>query len=198
MSEVFALPLLFDAMSAILAADVIPPPTMKFGWKEVAKQINQGTGRANRIVFAPGDEHFEFGKDLAPDKPGRNPRPLATEEELFTAYIWAVDNSDRNNERLQYEAARALYDAWRRALYLATHTDGDNGIGPAAVVMQRWSKSGDRLERPFGAEIIAVCTVQAMVPDIADDELGEADNVGSITTVHELLTTTRMVVTPTP
>lgn len=198
MSEVFALPLLFDAVSAILATDVVPAPAMAFGWKEAAKQINQGSGRANRIVFAPGDEVFGFGKDLPPDKPGRNPKPLATEEELFTVYIWAVDRTD-TSERAQYEAARLLYDGWRRAMYLATHTDGDFGIGPMSIVSQRWNKGNQKnmIERPYGAEIIAVCTVNAMVPDVQDVELTDADNVGSVTTVHELTTVTRMVVTPT-
>jgi hypothetical protein len=198
MSEVLALPLLFDAVSAILATDVTPAPTLAFGWKEAAKQINQGTGRANRIVFAPGDESYGFGRDLPPDKPGRNPRPLATEEELFTVFIWAVNRSDVS-ERAQYEAARFLYDGWRRAMYLVTHTDGDTGIGPMTILSQRWNKGagGKMVERPFGAEIIAVCSVQAMVPDLADAELTAADNVASDTTVHELTTVTRMVVTPT-
>jgi len=160
--EVLALPLLFDAVKAGFAAE-LPDVSVVFGLKEVTKQINQGSGGANRVVFAPGDLSGKFADDLPPHGIGREPRPLATELEYFTVWIWGVDSSDLNDERKQYTAARLLYDVWRRAIYNATHTDGDNGVGPVVIYGQEWNIK--RVERKWGAEIVAVCSVQAMVPD---------------------------------
>lgn len=174
MAEVLALPLLFDAVVAAFAAEEAaaalpgPPPSppltsIVFGWKEVTAQINQGPAGANRIVFAPGDTGNKFANDLPPHGIGREPRPLATEQEFFVCWIWGCDGSAPHDERKQYTAARMLFDTWRRIIYNATHTDGDNGIGPVAIHSLEWNRK--RVERAFGAEIIAVCSVHAMVPD---------------------------------
>ena len=56
----------------------------------------------------------------APKYTGQVPnRQLATLEELCTVEITAVDLSDHTDERKQYQAARELFDAWYRAVYLA-------------------------------------------------------------------------------
>lgn len=130
-----------------------------FGWREPTKQTNQGTGRANRILFVPGDDSSEdadLGKDAPARNPGRNPRPLATLLESFTVYVWARDASAPENELKQYEACRFLYDAWRAAMYHAAR-------GTITIEKQAWCTKSK--ERRFGAEIRAVCTVQAMIPD---------------------------------
>lgn len=171
---VLALPLLFNAVRAQFVADD-SDAVVVFGWKEVAKQINQGPGGANRIVFKPGDKSNKGGPVLAPDKPGRNPRPLYTLNELFDVYIWAVDARALDDELAQVEAARLLHDQVLRALYLVTHTDGDKGLGPVAFGDWQWNKGP--IERPFGAEIIQPCSIAAMVPDAVDLETTEADHV---------------------
>jgi len=172
-SEVLASHLLFDALKAQFAVDDL---TTAFAWgrKEEAKQINQGPGGANRIVFAPGNETGDFGAVLAPDKPGRNPRPLATVDELGTFWLWAV-SPDVNTERAQDRAARILYDQWLRAVYLVTHTDGDAGLGPVRIVSQHWNL--DKIERSFGREIIVVVAIAAMVPDESFFETTEVDGI---------------------
>jgi hypothetical protein len=195
MSETLVLPLLFDAVVAQFAADD-EDTAFSFGWKEATKQINQGPGGANRIVFAPGDEAATLGKDLPPDKPGRNPRSLATLEELFTVYVWAVDATDAatlNNERAQYSAARKLYDKWRRAAYLATHTDGDTGLGPMTIVSAKWDL--EKVERRFGAQIIVVASIQCAVLDVADFETTAADHVQFQGPITELDTSLQMTIT---
>jgi len=193
MSETLALPLLFDAVAARFALDE-SPVVFEYGWKEAAKQLNQGPDGAARIVFVPGDEKFKLGKDLPVDKPGRNPRSLGTLEELFTVFIWAVD-ATATTERAQASAARKLYDQWYRAAYLATHTDGDNGLGPLTIVDQRWNK--EKIESSFGAEIIVTATIQAAILDEADDVTTESDHVGFRGPLVEL-GETQMIITPTP
>lgn len=135
----------------------IPTTAFAFGWREPTKQTNQGAGRANRILFVPGDdESGDMGKDAPARSPGRNPRPLATVLELFTVYVWAYDPTAPENELKQYEAARFLYDAFRRAMYRAAR-------GTIAVEKQGWQTKSK--ERRFGAEIRVLCSVQAMIPD---------------------------------
>jgi hypothetical protein len=194
MTSVLATELLFDAVQAEFTAD---ESTVQFAWgqKEVAKQINQGPGGANRIVFVTGDESSNIGKIGAPDKPGRNPRPLYTLDELFTVHLWAVDGSALNVERAQESAARKLLDKWLRAIYLATHTDGDTGLGPVAFVSLKWNRN--KIERPYGAAIICVATIGAPILDIADDQTTESDHVGFRGPLVEL-GETQMLITPAP
>jgi hypothetical protein len=166
-ASVLAVDLLWDGIQAQFAEDADPDPSpiaFSFGWKEPAKQINQGVGGANRIVCVPGDPGRRFASDLPVRNPGRDPRSLGTKGELVTFFIWAADTTDLTSERKQYVAARLLYDAFFRAVYLVSHSDGDTGVGPVAFVDERWSL--DKVERGFGAEIIAVCSVAAMVPDV--------------------------------
>lgn len=130
-----------------------------FGWREPTKQTNQGPGRANRILFVPGDdsgEDADMGKDAPARNPGRNPRPIGTLVESFTVYVWAYDGTAPENELKQYEAARFLYDAWRAAMYHAAR-------GTFTIEKQAWRTKSK--ERRLGAEIRALCTVQAMIPD---------------------------------
>ncbi len=125
-----------------------------FGWREPQK--NKRT--ASRIVWVPGDPSGSAGRVGPARNPGRNPRPLGTLNELFHVVITAVTKEHKENERLQYRAARILYDAWYRAVYKAAH-------GTFAVESTVWNISKN--ERRHGAELIAVCTIQAMIPDKA-------------------------------
>jgi len=166
MGSVLALSLLYEGVVAQCIADFDPDPSpvaFSRGWREPYKQDNEGVGGANRIILMPGDEAGVGGTDLPPRNPGRDPRPLATEDERFTWFIFAVDSSDLTDEWKQYEAARLLFDGWRRWLYLATHTDGDVGVGPVTLGQWRWNKN--TVERGFGAEIIVPGSMHAMVPD---------------------------------
>ncbi len=155
MVDTLALENLVDRIQARFTADGTTA-AIAFGWKEPAKQVNQGPGRANRIVFVPGDPNGAIG-EVGPAKyPGRNPRPLGTLGELVTVYVWAYDATAPTNERSQYGAARRLFDAWYRAAYIAMR-------GHFRLVSTKWVTG--KTERPFGAEIEAVIAIESEIPD---------------------------------
>ena len=157
MAIILALPRLYDAVVARFAAEaavgVDPVPNL-FGWRTSAQKLITG----NRICWIPGDPNGELGQVKAARNPGRNPRSLATIDELFTVEVIAsdADPTKRENERIQYQAARVLYDAWYRAIHLAAS-------GTFTIQSLDWIT--DKKERRFGAGIRAVCTIEAMLPD---------------------------------
>jgi hypothetical protein len=153
MSIVLALPKLFEDVSSRLDTEAtVPTASSVFGWREPAKRA----GTMPRVVWVPGDDG-EMGPLDPARNPGRNPRPLATLRELFTVYLEAQDPSEPENELKQYIAARLLYDAWVRAVYLAAH-------GTFAIRSTRWVD--DKTTRRFGATIRVVGAIEAMVPDL--------------------------------
>ncbi|WP_437623385.1 hypothetical protein [Sorangium sp. So ce1151] len=81
-----------------------------FGRREPAKQVNQGAGRANRVVFAPGDDSGSLGGYEAPVKPGRNPRPLWDWTFVGRVYVWTFDPAAPNDEVAQWESLVELHD----------------------------------------------------------------------------------------
>jgi len=174
----FALPTLFDAVVARFALDSTNVE-QHFGWREPQKYK---TARA-RIVWVPGDEGGNVGDVRPARNPGGNPRSLATLAELFTVYISANDPRSPEDEREQYVATRALFDAWFRAVYRAAH-------GTFAVTSTTWNISKN--ERRHGAELVCACWVEALVPDSAY-VLAPADTEAMITTslddVSEVTTT---------
>lgn len=111
---------------------------------------------AARIAWVPGDPSGKAGRVGSAKQPGRNPRPLATLFELFTCEISAFDPLAPEDELAQYKAARLLYDAWYRAVYLAAH-------GTFTVESTEWLETKN--ERRHGAALRVVCSVQAMIPD---------------------------------
>jgi len=58
--------------------------SVTIGTQQPARQNNQGTGTANRIVFVPKGGTYD-----AAIQPGRNPRPLHTLHENLDVYVWA-------------------------------------------------------------------------------------------------------------
>lgn len=161
MAIVLAVPKLFDDVVARFALDAAMqvPPTMPvpnvFGWREPARR-----GVSLRVVWVPGnDANGDLGELGAARNPGRNPRPLATLDELVTVYLEAFSGATAaiaENERAQYQAARELFNAWWRAVYLAAR-------GTVALVSANWVI--DKNERRFGATIRALVSVQAPVLD---------------------------------
>lgn len=185
MAIVLALPRLFDAVVARFAAESVLVPNA-FGWRAPA----QRPGVARRIVWVPGDDESGDLGELGPAKqPGRNPRPLATLDELFTVYIEARDTSSASvaeNERAQYQITRELFDIWYRAVYLEAH--GTIRIESSAWVI-------DKKERRAGAAIRVLCTIEAA---ILDEEEGTAptDTGASIATSEYAVTETTVVKAP--
>jgi hypothetical protein len=155
MVDTLALPKLYTDVKARFSAESTTANVV-FGWREPAKQINQGPGRANRICIVPGDESGDIGEITSARNPGRNPRPLATLNEVFSVYVFGWDSSAPEDELKQYIATRFLYDAWYRAVYLAAH-------GTFQVLSAKWVTT--QMERRFGAEILAVYAIESMIPD---------------------------------
>jgi hypothetical protein len=168
MAIVLAVPRLFDLVVAKAASESTPSVLQVFGWRELAKHpTGPNAGTARRVVWVPGDDENGDLGELGPAKqPGRNPRPLATLDELVTVYLEAVNMSTASvleMERAQYQAARELFDAWFRWLHLVAP-------GTFELKSSRWVIS--QKERRFGASIRVVLAVQAMVPDVVLSTIG--------------------------
>jgi len=190
MAEILALELLFDSVVARWAHEAGPgetPVPNLFGWREPAQKLTIGT----RIVWIPGDPNGDFGAIVPVTQPGRNPRSLATLDELFTVEILAHDPVALENERAQYHVTRLLFDAWWRACYLAMP-------GRVAIVKNEWIT--DRKERRFGAGIRAVCSVSAMIPDTPYEQISADDNPAAIvdTHIHDVTETDVIYSEPAP
>jgi hypothetical protein len=154
MSDTLALEKLYADVQARFALDgtIAEQP---FGWRPTSQQRLMP-----RIVWTPGDDKSgELGRIDPARNPGRNPRPLGTLLEIFTCVISAQDPSDPENEFLQYKATRLLFDAWFRAVYLAS-------VGTYSIVRANWLKVGAVTQRRFGTGLRVLGTIQAMIPDV--------------------------------
>jgi hypothetical protein len=173
-ADTLALEKLFDDVTARFALDGLSVPNL-FGWRPPPEKLTLG----NRIIWTPGDiDDGTFGEVTALGvQPGRNPRSLATVLETFTVQILAADTASPELERAQYKAVRLLYDAWYRACWLAAHTT-------FLVVDQRWLI--EKKERRYGAGLRILCTVQAMVPDVAATDATQGLGVEADLTTIEL------------
>jgi hypothetical protein len=151
-ADTLALEKLFDDVVARFTAEGVAVPNT-FGWREPPRH-----GPTSRICWVPGDPTGSAGEDAPPKYPGRNPRPLATLRELFTVYITGADLTPnlKESERAQWKATRLLYDVWRRAVYLAAY-------GTMTIREVRWAV--DHNERRYGATLIVVSSLEAMIPD---------------------------------
>jgi hypothetical protein len=138
-----------------------------FGWREPEKHALG----PNRIVFVPGDPSGAIGTTTGARQLGRNPRPLATLNELFTVYIASADATAPDVELAQYKATRVLRDVWYRAVYKAAH-------GTFAIRSETWIEAAK--ERRYGAALRIVLELQAMVPDTTQ-ELAPVDTAANIT-----------------
>lgn len=133
-----------------------------FGYRERAKQINQGSGGANRVIFLPGDPSGAGGK-LAPtprdvgrrqlDDTSDPPvhvadiRPIASWERQFTVSIWAVDKAAQRDELAQASAAETLFERLVRAVEQFTGAGGPN-VAWGSVT---WTVAK---ENTFGTELL--------------------------------------------
>lgn len=151
MADTLALPYLYDSVVKRFLEEGTEVPNT-FGWREPAKKIVTGS----RIAWIPGDDGGDLGEVGPARNPGGNARSLGTLAELFTVEITAFDASCPTNERAQYAAARFLFDAWYRAVYLAAR-------GTFQIVSSEWIR--DKKEHRAGAGIRVVCSIQAVIPD---------------------------------
>lgn len=190
MPEVLALPLLHDAVEARFA-DEGATCAFLFGWREPATQV-----RGPRIVVVPGDDVAgTFASGIgAPKKPGQNPRGLANIPELFHVIVSTADLADAENERVQYTACRLLLDGWIRAAVLYA--------GPRLrYVSGSWLT--DRSTRRYGASLVTVWSIDAVVPDVTFPEgdltgLLDMEAVRGLIDVAMLDETTQVETKPAP
>lgn len=184
MADTLALEKLYNDVQARFTSEGTAV-TMSFGW-DAPHRLPGAQTSVNRIVWTPGDPSQNVGTIAPPRAPGRNPRPLGTLLERFTVTISALDISAPENELVQYRAARFLYDAWFRAVYLAAH-------GTFEVNAQRWlSKNPERMR---GAAIEVVATIQSMLPD-SELESAPVDTNATITVTELDVTDPAFIVEP--
>lgn len=184
MAVILALPRLYDAVVARFALEGpfvtgSTPVPQAFGWRDVYAQFS-----GPRIVWTPGDDG-DLGEVSAAKQPGRyeHGRPLATLDELFTVTISSADDDSPASERAQYQAARELFDAWYRAVYLEAR-------GTFTMGKPSWVRPA-RKEFRHGAAIQIVCSVQAMIPDTVHDVL--AASTGAVDLAISVLDTTEQL-----
>jgi hypothetical protein len=170
--------------SSLLAAGVTA--TVAFGKREVGKQINQGVGRANRIVFAPGDEAGALGS-YVPAVPGRNiqatgvaqrriPRALWDWNVALRVYVWAYDATLAEDELAQWGAMVELHDLTVEAIH--TFCCG-------FYVIKSPRDPAKNIERRFGCETMFI--LEARIPVLASAGLrsGNSTNYTGATTLGD-------------
>jgi hypothetical protein len=132
-------------------------PVVACGWRQRNWQVNQGPGRANRVVVFPGSLSGAGGKllnvrragprEIAGDEPGRpagHIRPLREWDRVIGISVWAYDGSARTDELVQADAAEALFEEVVRAI----HT---TAFATAIMSDVQWTVP---TERSFGQEIL--------------------------------------------
>jgi hypothetical protein len=156
-----------------------------FGWRVPSQHTVK-----DRIVWVPGNaQSGDLGQANAPKWPGRNPRPLASMDELFTVFITGKTTPEKmDDEEAQYRATRLLFDAWFRAVYRSAH--GTFELKNASWVI-------NRKERRNGAVIRVLLSLEAKVSDHAHDEAAP-NTVGGEFTMKIKETNDSPVVIPVP
>lgn len=173
--SLYALPLLFADVKSFLAV-ASPGTNVVFGRRQPAQQVNQGTGRAARVVFQPGGPDgragaFEGAKIHRQGLGTRKPRSLATFRELVTVYVWGCDSSSPNDETKQYEAVHAILDQTIRAIYKSPNV----GHGSYKMSGPQWLDA-TRTERRFGSEIFFLLEIESAILDEGPDKSGTIVN----------------------
>lgn len=135
-----------------------------------------------RIVYVPGDDSASVGELGAAKYPGNNPRSIATLNEAFRVYLDARDASAPTDDRTQWKAARLLFDAWYRTVFLVAE-------GTIQVRAVKWRS--ERAEGHGGDGMIVTCVIGSKVPDAPDDEAdvdtGVILDVENGSTIEELI-----------
>ncbi|MBN9162054.1 MAG: hypothetical protein J0I07_13920 [Myxococcales bacterium] len=146
--------------------------SVRLGWVERPKQINQGPGTANRPVIMPSDgaKGGKLGPPLgAGVRPIKNAagqtiamhQPIASWTQEFTAYVWGVDSTQsKENDGAQIEPT-ILLGIWAlRGIRVA---------GQADVVLGStdWTKPGVQLQ--YGRELAIHFTLRTPVYDVPEE-----------------------------
>lgn len=155
MSSGSSLGKVYEAIVAEFAADG-EGTAVFFGKRESAKQINQGTGRANRVVVDPRDGSTA-GAFAPPRFSTGNPKTVASFLPSATLFLWAADLTKPNDELAQYEAVTALQRRVVAAVFRAAH--GSFSLGKATDVAKT-------TERVLGYEWSIVLNLNEQIYDL--------------------------------
>lgn len=146
------------------------------GWKARGEQLNQGPGRANRVVFMGSKPDGSAGRFVNPRQPGicelgadptTDPptppsfvwRPLCDWQRVIHVSVWAYDGTNRNDEGAQDDAVFQLLNWTMRAVNSVAF--GNAFFGTAQITVPG--------ERSFGLEILTELTFQHAMPDLPLD-----------------------------
>jgi hypothetical protein len=145
------------------------------GYRERAKQLNQGAGGANRVIFLPGDINGAGGKlEASPRDVGRRDvedamenrvaviRPLASWARQFTISVWGWDSTAPRDELLQAAAVEDLFEKTVQAVEQVTGAGGPNLLWGNTV----WTVPK---ENTLGAELLVGVALTHPLMDAADD-----------------------------
>ncbi len=126
---------------------------VSLGWRERTKQINQGPGGANRVVFTPSDDSGRGGEIVATQQPGQRKssdgtsrRALFDWDRYLVVSVWGVDGTSPEDESLQIEATETLFE---RVMQGVQNFAGQGAHWGSVT----WTNSP--LERAFGKELRA-------------------------------------------
>lgn len=177
---------LVHGVRAYFAANSITANVAACGWRQRSEQMNQGPGRANRVLFIPGDMNGRGGS-LAngPRLSSTNPRPLVQWNKLVTLSVWAADPNPANraDEEKQIEAVETLLEQTIQAMRYALDPDTEQRVGFATIEFHDLTWTVDNTEMYFGREVLVTFTHKGPLFDVTYDT-GTPDpavNRGSLT-----------------
>ena len=142
---------------------------VSLGWKERARQSNQGAGTANRVVIIPSDAQGKGGTINQIKSPG--PRPLKDEtgtvvghvrglrewERQLSVAVWAADPARPNDDEATIEATEALFEWVVRAFHSANYTHIEWGS-------VTWTTAPN--ETSYGREMVVDVTLSHPIFDL--------------------------------
>lgn len=164
--------LLVDAVADYLALQGQSTAHVSIGWKETAKQGNQGPGGANRVVFQPSDDAGDGGTLRSPTTTGAvgvkdgdelvaHAYPIADWDRTVLVSVWAHDPARPEDDRAQYEATVALLEKTMQAVR--------RFAPPAAAKFGRVKWLKPKLERTFGREAVVALAFTAPLFDVPEE-----------------------------
>lgn len=161
---------LYEAVVTELAT-TSPGTAVLWGKKQLAQTVNQGTGRANRVVFVPG-EGDALGGYAPPQKmTGRAGRSLADWQVPATVHVWAHDASAAENELVQWKAMVELHDTVITAI---------NNFAAGNYQLRAPRNPSPLTERQFGcATAFVVAIAQPVVGKTRERTAGAVTGSGS-------------------
>ncbi len=142
-----------------------------YGRRKVTEQVNQGAGRANRVIFAPARQGGAYDKLFArePGQPlggGANAsghgRPTTTLLLPYEVHCWAYDASAPNDELAQDNAALKLANI----AVIALRTGAQGGHGAMKLGTAQFTQAP--VERKFGSEFVFIYELPVRVEDVTN------------------------------